>query len=207
VNFMRKPILLPFSKTAALALPLMLMATTANATFIGDQVTINGGPFTFAGNHSTQVVVGNGVEAKGTYLDPNTSITWFMSFDISASSIQLMLTDNHPEKVNQLNVLDGVIGISGLDWQGDPNLPISSATFTANPVTGLGADDLFVYAHAIDLVPDNNKTPVPNPLRPWQWKDGQAVDIKLTVPEPSSLAILSFGLVALAYGMRKRKRE
>lgn len=180
-----------FAAAAALSTA-MLLSAGANATIIGDQITVSstGG---LVGSQTVDVTVQSGVVEISVGVN-NEFVLFINEFiDIEESTIQLSFFVD--------GFLDGAtFTFSDLDWIGDPgfvsNAALASITNFNDTGTSVDFGDDFI---AITI---SGNTEGPSDTRSLITIDFEAAHA--AVPEPGMLAI--FGLALAGLGVARRKR-
>jgi hypothetical protein len=162
---------------------LVLAASSANATLIGDTVNCSENFLNVACSPSS-AVVGAGVEFR---LD-RFGTDW-LEIDVMDSTIELNVVDN-------IAFVNGRFTLSDLDWVDAPGF-ITGATVSGN-ITGLDNSRLIVGPDSVAVLWEN-----------VQWITGRTATITLDVahvPEPTLLSLLAVGLLGFA-GFCRSKRK
>jgi len=141
-----------FSKLAAITCGTLLLSNAAQASFVGDTITLSvaGDPdpkyyFTSLGTTTVNAVVGAGVEAKAQYSILPSSPDPGWNIDVGESSFTITNVDNGAGFGPEL-------ALSDLNWitGGGPGRIITGVNLTAVSVTGL--TDASILAFGDDFV-------------------------------------------------------
>ena len=187
-----------FSKLAAIMCGTLLLSNAAQASLVGDTITLSvaGDPdyyFTSLGTTTVNAVVGAGVEAKAQYSilpnfpDPGWNI------DVGASSFTITLVDNGAGFGPEL-------ALSDLNWitGGGPGRIITGVNLTAVNGTGLTNASILDFGAdfvTVDLGEGGGGEP--------GWSATYTMETTV-VPVPAAVWLFGSGLLGLI-GMARRK--
>lgn len=182
-------------KTLLAVTILTTLSLTANASLIGDTITIthNGG-FGFA---TDNVVVGAGAEIQmGDGSDLATNIFTFMgdALDVSDSSILISIGAS-------FNLANELLTFSDLDWVGMTG-SITGATLAFSNIPEITQSDISFGADFVSVQLGGMSGFTDPQGRTFQ------IDIEAAhVPEPATLALFGLGLAGLGIARRKQKQQ